>query len=76
MPWTVELPFETWRAVAAYLRRSSQDHDQEAAARIAQTLDQMPADRFSVTLTVSDEDYFRSVYPSGLALGLTLPVER
>ncbi len=76
MPWTVERPFETLRAVAAHLRRSPHDHDQEAAEWIAQTLDQTPAGCYDVTMTVSDEDYFRSVYPSGLALGLPMPVDR
>jgi hypothetical protein len=76
MPWTVEQPFETWRAIAAHLRRMPQEHDQRVGAMIDAMLDQTPADRYDVTLTFSDEDYYRSVFPSGVRLGLRLPVER
>ena len=56
----VELPWETWRAMIDFLRSTDLPYAHVHADELERKLDETPADRRMVRLSMSDDAYLRS----------------
>ncbi len=70
---TIELPFETWRAVIDTLRAKTLPYMLEHADRLERQLDQYSPGQSMVSLDLNDDIYHRSFNWARLELGLPLP---
>ena len=73
---TIELPWETWRAIIAALRARGLPYMVEHAASLEQQLEQHPPDQPTVRLSLTDDVYLRSFNWARLELSILLPAER
>ena len=72
---TIELPWETWRAVIAALRAKGLPSMLVHADYLEWQLEQHPPDRAIMTLRLTDDLFLRSYNWPRWQLGLPLPVE-
>ncbi len=70
---TVELPWETWRAVIDVLRAKALPYMLEHADRIEQRLEEHSPGEAVVTLSLTDDVFLRSFNWARWQLGLPLP---
>jgi hypothetical protein len=73
---TIELPWETWRAVIAALREKGLPYMLEHADYLEQHLEQHGPDEATVRLSLTDDVFLRSYNWARWQLGIPLPVER
>src|SRR5262249_48821627 len=71
--WSLELPWETWVALIAFVRGTRIPFAEEHAARIHQYLSQGPTDQPQVRITFTDIVVSRSVTFACIGLGIPLP---
>ena len=69
---SVELPFETWRAVIDLLRAKGLPYMLEHAEQLERKLDEHPPDAV-VRLSLTDDVYLRSYNWARVELGIPLP---
>jgi hypothetical protein len=74
--WTLTLPRETWPRIIDALRAKGLPYVVAHADVLQQRVDQAPADRDRVRLSLRDDLYWRSVYWAAWSLGMKLPVVR
>ena len=74
--WTLELPFETWRAIIDWLRSRDIAYSRQHANEIEAKLDETPADQPMVTMSLNDDIFLRSVNWACLALDIPRPTQR
>ena len=70
---TIELPWETWRAIIALLRAKDLPYMLDRADSIERQLDQHAPDEAMVRLVLTDDVYLRSFTWARLQLGIPLP---
>ena len=73
---TIELSWETWRAIIAALYDTGLPYMREHAESLEQQLEQHAPDAPTVALDLSDDVYLRSFTWARLALDIPLPMER
>jgi hypothetical protein len=74
--WTMELPFETWRAIIDALRATNIPYKRQHANEIEAKLDETPADQTLVRMSFGDDIYLRSVNWACVQLGIPRPTQR
>jgi hypothetical protein len=72
---TIELPWETWRAVIAVLREKGLAYMLEHADHIERLLEQHGPDEATVRLSLTDDVFLRSSNWARVQLGIALPVD-
>ena len=72
---TIELPWETWRAVIAVLREKALPYMLEHADHIERLLEQHGPGEPTVRLSLTDDLFLRSFNWARVQLGIPLPVE-
>ena len=72
---TIELPWETWRAVIAALREKALPYMLEHADYLERLLEQHGPDEPIVRLSLTDDVFLRSYNWARVQLGIPLPVE-
>ena len=72
---TIELPWETWRAVIAALREKALPSMLEHADALEQQLEQHGPGEPTVRLSLTDDVFLRSYNWARVQLGIPLPVE-
>jgi hypothetical protein len=72
---TIELPWETWRAVIAVLREKALPYMLEHADQLEQQLEQHGPGEPTVRLSLTDDVFLRSSNGARVQLGIPLPVE-
>jgi hypothetical protein len=72
---TIELPWETWRAVIAALREKGLPYMLDHADHIERLLEQHGPGEPLVRLSLTDDVYLRSYNWARVQLGIPLPVE-
>ena len=72
---TIELPWETWRAVIDALREKGLPYMLEHAERLEQQLEQHGPDEATVRLSLTDDVFLRSYNWARVQLGIPLPVD-
>ena len=70
---TIELPWETWRAIIAALREKGLPYMLAHADLLERQLEQHPPDRATVTLNLTDDLFLRSFNWARWQLGIPLP---
>ncbi len=70
---SMELPWETWRAIIAFLRGTGLSYAHEHAAIIERDLERHPPDRGLVRMGFSDDVTLRSLTLACWRLGLPMP---
>ena len=71
---TIELSWETWRAVIAVLREKSLPYMLEHADHIERLLEQLGPGEPTVRLSLTDDVFLRSSNWARVQLGIALPV--
>ena len=71
--WSLELPWETWRAMIAFLRETELPYARQHAVIIERSLDQHPPDQGLVRMSFSDDITLRSLTLACWRLGLPTP---
>jgi hypothetical protein len=71
---TLELPWETWRAVIAVLREKALPSMLEHADRFEQQLERHGPDEPTVRLSLTDDVFLRSYNWARVQLGIPLPI--
>jgi len=72
---TIELPWETWRAVIAILREKAVPCMLEDADALEQQLERHGPDESTVLLSPTDDGFLRSSTWARWQLGIPLPVD-
>jgi hypothetical protein len=72
---TIELPWETWRAVIAALRAKGLPYMLQHADHIERLLEQHGPDEVTVRLSLTDDVFLRSYNWARVQLGIPLPVD-
>jgi hypothetical protein len=72
---TIELPWETWRAVIAALREKGLSYMLEHAEYLERHLEQHGPHEATVRLSLTDDVFLRSYNWARVQLGIPLPVE-
>jgi hypothetical protein len=72
---TIELPWETWRAVIDALRAKSLPYMREHADSLEQQLERHGPDEPTVRLSLTDDVFLRSSTWARVQLGIPLPVD-
>lgn len=71
----IELPWETWRAVIAVLRKKGVPYMLEHANVIEEQLERHGSGESVVRLSLTDDVFLRSYNWARVQLGIPLPVE-
>ena len=71
--WTIELPWETWRAVIAALREKALPSMLEHTDRLERQREQHGPDESTVRLSLTDDVFLRSSNWARWQLGIPLP---
>ena len=72
---TIELPWETWRAVIAVLREKALPYMLEHASHIERQLEQHGPGEPTVRLSLTDDVFLRSSNWARVQLGIPVPAE-
>jgi hypothetical protein len=72
---TIELPWETWRAVIAVLRAKGLPYMLEHADNLEQQLEQHGPEESTVRLSLTDDVFLRSYNWARVQLGIPLTVD-
>ena len=72
---TIELPWETWRAVIAALREKALPYMLQHADHIERMLEQHGPDEPTVRLSLTDDVFLRSYNWARVQLGIPLPAD-